>query len=159
DQLLRGGRADADLVDEPAQSALPGWVGREMRRHLAAQARHRGRELVAAAGRLAEPERNGRRRAVGIFDAHHAALDADDAVVLIAELEDVAAQALDREILVHAADDVVFGLEQHLIVGIVWDRSAAGERGEPRAAAAAQHVVDAVVVDERAAAAAAGAEA
>ena len=124
-----------------------------------AQARHRDRQLVAAARRLAEPERNGRRHAVGILDAHDAALDAQDAIALVAELEDVAGEALDREILVHGADDVVLRLQQHLIVGVVRDRAAGGERGEARAAPAAQHVVDGVVVDERAAPAAPRAEA
>ena len=41
------------------------------------------------------------------------------------------------------ADDLVLGLEQHLVVGIVGDRAAGGQRGQPRAAPAAQHVVDA----------------
>ena len=96
---------------------------------------------------------------MGVLDAHHAALDAQDAVALVAELEDVAGHALDREILVHGADDVVLRLEQHLVVGVVGDGAAGGERGEPRAAPAAQHVVDGVVVDQRAAPAAPGAEA
>jgi len=94
-----------------------------------------------------------------VLDPHHAAFDADDAIALVAELEDVAGHALDREILVHGADEMVLGLEQHLIIGVVRDRAAGRQRGEPRAAAAAQQMVDAVVVDQRAAAAAAGGEA
>jgi hypothetical protein len=84
----------------------------QARRHVRAQPRHRDRKLVAAAGRLAQPERNGRRHAMGILDPHHAALDAHDAIALVAELEDVAGEALDREVLVHAADDVVFRFQQ-----------------------------------------------
>ena len=57
------------------------------------------------------------------------------------------------------ADDVVLGFEQHLVVGIVGNGAAGGERREPRAAPAAQHVVDRVVMDQRAAPAAPGAEA
>ena len=114
DQLLGGGLADADVVHQPAQGALAGRVVAQARGNFGAQARHRNRQLVAAAGRLAEPEWNGRRHAVGILDAHDAALDADDAIALVAELEDVAAHALDRKILVHGADEVVLGLQQHL---------------------------------------------
>ena len=124
DQLLRGGRVDADLVDQPAQGARRRPGGRQARGDLGAQARHRRRQLVAAPGRLAEPERNGRRRAVRVLDPHHAALDAQDAVALVAELEDVAGHALDREVLVQRADDVVLGLEQHLVVGVVGDGAA-----------------------------------
>src|SRR3954470_15953703 len=105
-----------------------------MGRDLAAEARYRLRQLVSAAGRFAQPERNAWRLAVRILDPHHAALHALDAVGIVAELEDVALQALDRKILVHGADDVVLGLEQDLIVGIVRDRAAGGERGETRAA-------------------------
>ena len=89
-----------------------------------------------------------------VLDPHHAALDAQDAIAPVAELEDVAGEALDGEILVHGADDVALGLEQDLIVGVVGDGAAGGERRQPRAAPAAQHAVDGVVVDERAAPAA-----
>ena len=68
-------------------------------------------------------------------------------VAAVAELEDVAGQALDREVLVDGADDVVLGLEQHLVVGIVGNGAAGGDRRQARAAPAAQHVVDRVVMD------------
>ena len=45
------------------------------------------------------------------------------------------------------ADDLVLRLQQHLVVGVVGDRAAGGQRGQPRAAPAAQHVVDGVVMD------------
>ena len=83
-----------------------------------------------------------------------AALDAADAVGGIAELEHVAGQALDREILVDGADDLVFRLEHDLVIGVVRDRAARGQRRDPRAAPAAQHAVDRVVMDQRAAPAA-----
>ena len=38
-------------------------------------------------------------------------------------------------------------LEHHLVVGVVGDRAAGGERGQPRAAPAAQHAVDRVAMD------------
>ena len=72
-----------------------------------------------------------------VLDPHHAAFDADDAIALVAELEDVAGHALDREILVHGADEMVLGLEQHLIVGVVRDRAAGRQGGKPGAAPAA----------------------
>ena len=90
DQLLGRGLGNADLLDEPAQCALSGGVRPEVRGDLGPQARHRERQFVAAARRLAQPERNGRRHAVGILDADDAALDAQDAVGLVAELKNVA---------------------------------------------------------------------
>ncbi len=96
---------------------------------------------------------------MGILDPHDAALDALDAIALVAELEDVAGHALDREILIHRADEMVLGLEQHLIVRIVRDGAAGGERGKPSTAPAAQHVIDRVMVDQGTAPPAARAEA
>ncbi len=75
-----------------------------------------------------------------VLDPHDAALDALDPIAPVAELEDVAGKAFDGEILVHRADEMVLGLEQHLIVGVVGDGAAGGQRGEPGAATAAQHV-------------------
>ena len=41
-----------------------------------------------------------------VLDAHAPALDAQDALRRVAELEDVAGDALDREVLVHRADEL-----------------------------------------------------
>src|SRR5437764_12138637 len=94
-----------------------------------------------------------------ILDTNDAALDALDLVAPVAELKYVACEALDREVFVHGADDVVLGLEQHLIVGVLRDSTARRQGGQPRAAAAAQHAVHRVVVAQCAAPAAPRAEA
>ena len=147
-------------LGEPAPGGRsPDGSALEPRRDLGAQARHRGRQLVAAARRLAEPERDGRRLPLRVLDPHRPALDPQDAIGRVAELEDVAGQALDGEILVDRADDLVLRLEHHLVVGGVGNRAAGGQRGQPRAAPAAQHAVDRVAMNERAAPAAAGGEA
>ena len=52
----------------------------------------------------------------------------------------------------------MFRFEQHLVIGIVRDCAARGQRGDPRPAPAADHAVDRVVVNEGAAPAAAGTE-
>src|SRR5262249_43362329 len=128
-------------------------------RHFRAKTRNRVRELRTPPRRLAEPEGNGGRLAVRVLDTHRALLDADDAVGVIAELENVAGHALDREILVHGADEDILGLEQRLIIRVVWNRAARGDRGQTRATPSAQHAVDAVMVEQRAAPAAARGEA
>ncbi|RYG86330.1 DEAD/DEAH box helicase, partial [bacterium] len=66
---------------------------------------------------LAEPERDVRRLPRGILDAHAAGLDAQDAVRRVAELEHVAGEALDREVLVQRADERAGRLEHDLVVG------------------------------------------
>ena len=104
-----------------------------MCRDIRAQSRHRFRELVAAPWCFAEPERNRRRHTARILDVHNPALNALDPVALVAELKDVASEALDREILVDRTDEMVLGFEQHLIVGIIRDGAAGGERRQPRA--------------------------
>ena len=124
-----------------------------------AQTRDGGRQRVRSARRFAEPEGNVWRLALGVLHADRPALDALNAIGRVAELENVARHALDGEILVHRADGLVLGLEQHLVVGGVGDRAAGGQRGRPRAAPAAQNAIDRVAMDERAAPAPAGGEA
>ena len=111
-----------------------------------AQPRHRVRQLVGARRRFAEPERNRRRLALRILDAHAARLDAPDPVRGVAELEHVAGEALDGEVLVDGADELPGRLEHDFVVGGVGNRAARGERGQARAAAAAQHAVHRVAV-------------
>ena len=159
DELIGRGRNDSDLLDEPAPGARSGGVGTEPRRDLVAQARDGGRQRVCSARRFAEPEGNVRRLTLGVLHPDRSTLDALNAIGRVAELENVARHALDGEILVHRADGLVLRLQQHLVVGGVGDRAAGGERGRPRAAPAAQNMIDRVAMDERASAASAGGEA
>ena len=111
DELLRGRRCDAAIVRRDSATAarrVSRLVGPGDRRSVA-QSRHRVRQLVAARRRLAQPERNGRRLALGILDAHAPGFDAPDPPRRVAELEDVAGEALDGEVLVDRADELSAG--------------------------------------------------
>ncbi len=166
DRRLRGHRAERraagrEVLDE-LRRRIGGDAGRfaqagdhggcvarvvDPRGDFRAQPRHRARQLVGPPRRFAEPEGNRRRLAVRVFDPHAARFDAPDLVRRIAQLEDVAGEALDGEILVDGADDHVGGLQHDLVVRGVGDRAAGRERGETRAAASAQHAVHRVAVD------------
>jgi hypothetical protein len=119
--LERRGAREARFVREPADRGL---LVIEPAVELAPEIAHGPRQLVAARGRFAEPERDGRRLAVGVGDADDAALDGQDAPRAVAELEDVALDALDDEVLVHGADEEILGLEHHAIIGVLGDRAA-----------------------------------
>ncbi len=69
-----------------------------------------------------------------------------------AQQEDVASHALDREIFVDGSDDVTVRLDDDVVVGVLRDRAARGDRGDARAAPRPQLAVDPVVVEVRAAA-------
>ena len=133
DELRRAAGVDAALARRASapRAGIAGRAATSSRR-----SRHRGRQLARARRRLAEPERDRRRRAVRVLDAHPARLDAPDAPRVVAEQEDVAAHALDREVLVDRADAArPCGSSTDVVVGGVGDRAAAGDGGEPRAAA------------------------
>jgi hypothetical protein len=57
-------------------------------------------KLGRACGRLAAPERNGRRGSARVLDKHATGPDAQDAPRSVAEEEYIAGEALDREVLV-----------------------------------------------------------
>src|SRR5262249_60416525 len=105
-------------------------------------------ELVSAGRRFAEPERDRRRLTLRVLHAHHAALDADDAIGSVAELEDVALEALHGEILIDRADHHVLRLEQNLEIGIVGDGAARGRRQEPSPTPPAQTAIDPAAMDQ-----------
>ena len=76
--------------------------------------------------------------------------DARDLPRHVPELEDVAGEAFDREILVQRSDERVFRLEQHAIVGDFRDRASGGEREQPRGSPGAQRGMHFVAMDQRA---------
>jgi hypothetical protein len=110
DDLARTFVVEADRGDQFSDRCLAANA-RDPGADLVAQARDRERQLVAPARRFAEPERDARRGAVRVLDPDPAGLDAQDAVARVAELEDVAGDALDREVLVDGTDVRALRLE------------------------------------------------
>src|SRR5690606_689234 len=104
DQLADRGFVETERVAQPGFGTGDAVRGIEPVRDFLAQARHGSGQLVGPPRRLAEPERDRRRSALRILDAYAPAFHAQDPVRRIAELEDVAGDALDREILVDGAD-------------------------------------------------------
>ncbi len=141
-------RADPYFVKQPSGGSFEAAV--EPAFDFEAQARDRRGQFVRAAGRLAQPERNRGWLAVSVFDAHGAALDAQDPIGDVAELKDVALQALDGEIFVDGADKLRLRLQHDSVVRGIRDRPAGGQSRESGAAAPANHVVHGVVIDESA---------
>ena len=122
---------EAALGDQPRYGAAA-----SSRSSIASRRRETSRDSSSVRpGRFAVPERNRRRRAVRVLDAHDARLDAPDPPRRRAEQEDVAGHALDGEVFVERADDVSVGLGDDGVVGGLGDRAAGGDRGEARAAA------------------------
>ena len=87
-----------------------------------------------AGGRFATPEGHVGRSALGVFDEDAAGLHAADAPGSVAEKHDVAGQALDGEVFVHRANDVVFGRGDHGVEGVFRNGAAAGDGREAAAA-------------------------
>src|SRR5262249_24975594 len=90
--------------------------------------------LARARRRLADPERHGGRRALRVLHPDAARLHPPDARRAVAEQEDVAAHALDSEVLVDGADEEAVGLLDDLVVGGVGTGAAARDGGEPGSA-------------------------
>ena len=103
-----------------------------------AQLRDFVRQFHGAAESFAVPKRNGRRRAVGIFDADRAGFDAANLPRVGSEQENVAGQTLNGEIFVEGADDVTVGFRDDRIVGRVGDGAPAGNGGDAGTAAGAK---------------------
>ncbi len=84
-----------------------------------------------------------------ILDPDRVAFDPQDPVRDVAELKDIALQALDREVFIYGADELRLRFEDDAVVGCVGDGPAGGQGGQASAAPAANQVIDGVVVDER----------
>src|SRR5208283_4202011 len=158
-EFLGGRFGEANLLAKPAQGALPGPGMRQPRCDLRPQPRHRLRQLIRAPRRFAKPERNVWRRSMRVCNTDGAALDTQNTIGLIAELENIASHAFDGKILMHTADEEIAGLEKDAVIGVVGDSAAGGHRSQARSAPAAQDTVDAVMMDQGAAPAALCAEA
>src|SRR5690606_15831824 len=96
--------------------------------------------------RLAQPERDARRLALGVLHSDLARFHPQDAVAGIAQLEHVAGHALDREVLVDRADEARLRLQHDRIVAGFGDRAAGHGRHPARALAPAQATVHGVAV-------------
>lgn len=105
-----------------------------------------GRQLVTAPRRFTQPERNGWRQAMGIFHPYAARLDAQDAIRGVAQLEDIAGNALHGKVFIDAADVQRLRFQQHGVVGVVRDGAAAGQRRQLAATTAAQRAAYRIAV-------------
>ena len=154
DDLLRTRALDAALGQQPVdRGRVVALVdGRAQRGDFV-------RQLDRAAGALAVPERDRRRRAARVLHANHARFDAPDLPRRRAEQEDVARHAFHGEVFVHRADDVAVGFRDDVVVRGLGDRAARRDGRHARAAPRPQPAVDAVMVQERAAAPARGRDA
>src|SRR5262249_62363143 len=94
-------------------SRIPG----ELSIDIGAQIADRPRQFVAARRRFPEPERNRRRRALRVRYPDDTRGDLQDLPRRVAELEDIAGVALDREVLVQRPDERVARVEDHAIDG------------------------------------------
>ena len=120
------------------------------RRPRSRRSRHRRRQLARARRRLAEPERDRRRRAVRVLDAHRGPPRRGGCAT-----SGCRAGRCRRAMLSMAKSSFTVPTSEpvrlldDLVVGGVGDRAAAGDRGEPRAAARAQAAVHAIAVQVR----------
>ncbi|MNP37226.1 hypothetical protein D3C76_1306610 [compost metagenome] len=83
---------------------------------------------------------------MGIFHPYAAWLDAQDAIRGVAQLEDIAGNALHGKVFIDAADVQRLRFQQHGVVGVVGDGAAAGQRGQLAATSATQRAAHCVTV-------------
>ncbi len=141
EDLFGAGVVQAEAGGEPVLSGLQvAGGGAEQRVQLRLKTRHGRRQFMAAPRCFTEPERDGRRLAMGILDAYLAGLDPQDPVGRVAELEDIPGDAFDREVFVDAADIQALRFKQHAVVSVIRDGAAAGHGGQPGTTAAPQGV-------------------
>ena len=116
-------------------------------------------KFFRARGGFAEPEGDAGWLAVGIFDADGAVDDLKNFPGGVAELENIAGETFNGEILVDRADECLSRFEHDAVIGVIGNRAAGGEREQARAAPAAQAMVHGVVMNQGGAMAAFGAKA
>src|SRR5262249_21644045 len=126
-----------------------GRLQREAGIGLGAQIGYLSRQLVAAGRRLTKPEGDRRRRTVRITNAHGSGHDLRDLPRGVAQLKDVARHALDGEVLVERADERLLRLEDDAVVGHFWNRTARGQRQEPRPTSRTKLAIHFISMDER----------
>ncbi len=109
-------------------------------------------QFVGTAGRLAEPERNTRRRFPRIDHAHKPVADLNDLPGFVGQLEYVAGHALNGVVFIERADERVAWLKNDVIVEQVGNGAAVHDGGQPRPAPRAKLLVHRIVVQIRPAA-------
>ena len=123
-ELAGGGIAETGFDPEPIHRREGSLGLGDPFLDLGAQLGHSPRQLAGPPRRFAQPEWNAGRLTVSVFDANGAGADPDDSPGRVAELENIARHALDREVLVHGAEERLAGLEHHPVIGIVRNRAA-----------------------------------
>ena len=103
---------------------------------------------MVRAGGFAEPEGNGRRRALGIDHADRALDDAPNLPGRIAEQKDVTGDALDGEIFVDGAHEGLVGFGNDAVIAEFGNGAAVLQGCEAGRPTSAYDAVDAVEVDE-----------
>ena len=146
---LRGRVArHAGFGDQPRDRPRPARATAGAARGRARRSLTMRRQLGGSAGRFAEPERNGRRRAVRVGDADHAAGHLQDPPRAVAELKDVAGVAFDREVFVQRAEERLVGVEHDPVVGDIGNGAARRQRGQARRSLGHDPPVHLVAMDQ-----------
>ena len=144
----------ACVIKQPAICGIPA-LGKFFI-HDAAQARDRAAEFIGPAGRLAEPERNIGRLALCVRHPHLALFDLEDSIGGIAQLKDVAGQALESEVFVQCPDKMSLRFQHHIVIELIRNHPAVGHGSESGAFPGSDALVNRVIVDVTAAPAAPG---
>ena len=143
DHLFGPGCGQPGFRGEPVDDAPFVAIGSRVRRaeraiEIGTQIADGSRQLVAARWRLAQPERNRRRRTRRVGDAHVTAGHLEHAPGRVPELKHIARVRLDGEVFVQRPDERLAGIEHHTIIGNVRNGAARGEREQARATASTQ---------------------
>ena len=83
---------------------------------------------------------------MGVLDQHPALFYPKNPVTGVAELENVARDALESEVLVQRANAQALRLHNHVVIELVGNGAAVLQRHQPRRGACSQPPIDGVVV-------------